>query len=282
MSKIVHKKFIELYNKGLNDSEIAKILKVNNATVTIHRQKSKLATNFKYKITVKKDDFIPLYKKGYSDQKIAKILKVTRTSVTYLRNKLKLKKSYKEITLDSFQRSVLIGALLGDGHLRIDNVNAYGDYAHSLKQKEYALHKYKILKDLCAIPKIESNFDKRAQINRKRIHIRFLSNPYLTSIYTNLYINKRKVFSKELAKEFNIVSLAYLFMDDGYKHKDSYGIALNSFDQNSQNIFINWFQEKGIKASFHKNGILYIHKENAEYFKKLIEPYIIDSMRYKL
>lgn len=283
MTKINHTQFIELYNKGLNDTEIAKELKVSNAAVTYHRQKNKMEKNFAYKTTLSEDIFMKLYEQGFSDRKMANILGVSRHSVEYMRTKLKLGKSYKILSLSSFQRSLLIGTLLGDSHLRVDNINAWGDFAHSIVQKDYAIHKYEMLKDICSSPKEEFPFDKRTGLVYPRIHVRFLSHPYLTSIYNILYYEKKKVITKEVLSEVNEISLAYLFMDDGVKSPNGYYICTNGFDRNSVELFSAFLFDKfGIKNTIDKRNTMYIHKKSRQIFANLVEPYIIESMKYKL
>jgi DNA-binding CsgD family transcriptional regulator len=283
MTKINHQEFIELYEKGLNDTEIAKVLNVNNATVTFHRQKKALKKNFEYKHSINIEELIPLYEQGLSSAKIGKILHVSRKCVWYYRDKLKLGKCYKPISLSLFQRSVLIGTLLGDGHLRIDNLNAWGDFAHCIAQKEYAINKYEILKDLCTPPKEEFPLDKRNLRVFPRIHVRFLSHPYLTSLHHILYKDKIKIISPEIMEEFNDISLAYLYMDDGTKSECGYYICTNGFDIDSVKLLSTTLFEKfAIESTINKSNMLYIPARSKLRFKELVSPYIIESMKYKL
>lgn len=283
MKKINNTLFLELYNKGLNDTEMSKILNVNNATVTFHRQKLGLLKNFKYVTGISEDVFLEHYNKGLRDYEISKILNISVNSIKYMRNKLNLKRTEKPVHLTKFQRSVLIGTILGDGHLRISNINAYGDFAHSLKQKEYALNKYDILKNICFPPKEESFIDKRSNKTYNRIHVRFSASSYLTDIYKMTYKEKKKIISKEILSEFNEISLAYLFMDDGYKVRDGYAISTNCFDTESLINLKQLFNDKfDIDFSIWKSHIVYIPVRYAKKFKSIVSPYIIDSMLYKL
>lgn len=283
MAKINHQQFIQFYNRGLNDTEISKELNVSNAAVTYHRQKRGLKKNFEYKSSIDEEKFISLYEKGLSDREIAKIINISKSAIGDYRCKLGLGKFYKPINFSLFQRSVLIGTLLGDGHLRIDNLNAHGDFAHCVAQKEYALHKYEILKELCSCPKEEFPYDKRTNKVYPRISVRFISHPYLNPIYTILYKDKKKIISKEILAEFTNVSLAYLYMDDGTKNKCGYTICTNGFDITSIRLLSDALLDKfGIESSIHKENMLYIPARSKDAFKNLVSPYIIESMKYKL
>src|SRR3989344_5436733 len=54
-------------------------------------------------------------------------------------------------SLTQFERSVIIGSLLGDGYLRIvpGRKNAFLEINHSVKAKEYVDFKYQSLQRLC-------------------------------------------------------------------------------------------------------------------------------------
>lgn len=57
---------------------------------------------------------------------------------------------YKTITLTNYEHSALLGCVLGDSYIGINRKGktAHMDFAHSLAQKEYGLHKVHIFKNL--------------------------------------------------------------------------------------------------------------------------------------
>ena len=59
----IEKQFLELYNKGKNDSEIAKLLNVSNVTIKNTREKLQLPSLFKYKRKFDTNKFYELYLK---------------------------------------------------------------------------------------------------------------------------------------------------------------------------------------------------------------------------
>ena len=90
-------------------------------------------------------------------------------------------------SLIQLQRSIIIGTLLGDGHLRIvpGRKNALLEINHSFSQKEYVDWKYEALKFVC----------KSGPISRKgngtRTAYRFTTrqHPELTELHSSFYVN---------------------------------------------------------------------------------------------
>lgn len=162
--------------------------------------------------------------------------------------------------------------------MRIDYTNATGDFAHSLKQRDYAIWKYEQLKSLCSVP-LEQH-----KIKYPRILIRFLAHPILTELFPKLYQDNKKIISTPILEMFDEVSLAVLFMDDGYKATSGgYNIATHCFDAESLKRLADCFYCKWkINVSYHKGKVLYVPVKSAEVFKKLIAGNIHTTMKYKL
>lgn len=105
-----------------------------------------------------------------------------------------------------------------------------------------------------------------------------------TDIYNVLYINEIKKITKEYLDMIDSpIALAYWFMDDG----DKTGVlATNSFTWKEQMDLLEWMKDKwNIACSLNKNKdtyVLRILQENRLDFEKLIFPFIIPSMFYKL
>jgi len=103
------------------------------------------------------------------------------------------------------------------------------------------------------------------------------------------YRNGNKSIPIMIKKLINPVSLAIWFMDDGSKksskHK-SYIIHSLGFTKKDLVLIQRVLKEKfDLNVSIHKqyNGLrLYILRDSADKFKKIISPYVISSMRYKI
>lgn len=185
--------------------------------------------------------------------------------------------------LTSVQKSVIIGSILGDGYLRVTRGrnDAFLEINHSLKAKEYVDWKYKILKNLVKSPPKQRENGKKWKI-AYRFYTR--QHPELTCLLKKFYRNGRKVIPKDL--ELNPLILAVWFIDDGSKTKKS-NVYLNTqqFSFKDQRRLLYLLRKLGIEARLNKNKKYYrirILKESIQKLNKLIGPYIIPPMRYKL
>lgn len=185
-------------------------------------------------------------------------------------------------SLTKFERSIIIGSLLGDGYMRIipGRADAFLEINHSIKAKEYVDYKFEKLKRIC------ESAPKKRSTNEGRIAYRFFTkqNKYLTILYEMFYKNKQKIIPKNL--ELDPVSIAIWYMDDGSKSRDR-DIYLNTqqFSLLEQNRLVDYLRKFGIKARLNKDKKYYrirILKESIGEFMKIISPYIIPSMQYKL
>jgi hypothetical protein len=196
-------------------------------------------------------------------------------------------KIFKEIELTKEQQQVLIGGIMGDSHLKMRKYakNASGDIAHSLKQEEYLIYKYNILKEFCSGVHYYKNLSKQTGKIYNKVYTRLNAHPILTDLYNISYeSNGNRIISKELLSNFDEQALAILFMDDGFKSSSGgYAIALLNYKKECLEQFSDFLLKKwGIITSIHSRGDLYIYKKSVIKFEKLITPYILSSMEYKI
>jgi hypothetical protein len=185
-------------------------------------------------------------------------------------------------SLTKLQRSVIIGTLLGDGYLRIvsGRANAFLEINHSITQKEYVDWKYEMLKSVCKSGPIQRKG------NGKRIAYRFTTrqSEEFTSLYQTFYQSGKKIIPEIL--EIDPISLAVWFMDDGSKCRES-DVYLNTqqFDVDDQKKLISFMRKWGIESTLNRDKIYWrirIKKSSIKTFFKIISPYIIPSMNYKI
>ena len=185
-------------------------------------------------------------------------------------------------SLTEFERSLIIGSLLGDGYMRImpGRANAFLEINHSIKAKGYVDYKYTSLKRLCeSAPKERSG-------NEGRVAYRFFTKQYkeLTDLYNQFYQNNKKIIPKDLI--LNPIILATWYMDDGSRCRD-HDIYLNTqqFSIHDQKILLNKLRELNISARLNKDKKYHrirILKTSIKTFMGIISPYVFRSMRYKL
>ena len=282
------KYFLDLYNQGLNDSDIAKILEVSNVTVTRWRNKRNLPKNFKYTHKFNEDQFIQYYNEGLNWREIAVKLGVSESAVQAYGSSLGLSTNYlkyEETELSNQEFQVFLGTIYGDAYLRIpeDSKNASGHFAHSLKQKDYCLWKYEQLKRFCSEPTEDSQRDKRTEKVYHSLRVRILANPVFTKLYPLIYKDKIKYIHPELISKLEPLGLAVWFMDDGYYDHGSYSISTNCFSDEDIKLIIDTFKQKfNLTFTVHSNKVIRLRKLDSQKFKNLVLPYIHKDCLYKL
>jgi len=285
MKLIKQKDFIDLYNKGKNDSEIGRLLNVSHVTVKNFRENLILPSNFKYVRKFDKNKFKDLYNQKLNDVEIANILNVSSSAISEFRRLNKLPSNqyvYEEKRLDFAQEQVLLGGILGDAHL-IKHKNVSGQFLQSLKQEKYLKYKWEFLKDFATDIQYSYQIDKRTQKKYEKVFFMLKTHPVFNPYYDLFYKNKIKVINKEMLYRLEGLGLAVWFMDDGCKHVKTYRLATNCFKLEELFIIKEFFKNKfNIDVSIHSKKVVYIKTHSAHTFKKLIEPYIIESMKYKL
>jgi len=99
-------------------------------------------------------------------------------------------------SLTNYQKSLIIGTILGDGYLRIipGRKNAFLEVNHSISQKEYVDWKFEKLKHIC------NSGPKQRKGNGNRVAYRFYTkqHPELTEIYNTFYLNGKKIIPDSL------------------------------------------------------------------------------------
>lgn len=189
-----------------------------------------------------------------------------------------------KLSLNPFQKAVLVGSILGGGCLLggdIGRVNYRLQIAHAVKQREHLYWKYDIFTEWTLSPPHYVN-------KNNSWRFRTISHPELT-IYQKLFYQQRKKILPENIQDLLVspVNLAIWFMDDGARMKH-HGIILNTQNfSNKENQILQSVLLKnfGIQTSLHKDkdyvrlyiGINYIKK-----FSEMVNPFILPSMKYKL
>ena len=185
-------------------------------------------------------------------------------------------------SLTQFERSLIVGSLLGDGYMRIipGRFNAFLEINHSIKAKEYVDYKYQSLKRLC------ESAPKKRSTNDGRVAYRFFTkqSKELTDLYNQFYKNNKKIIPKDLVLDPTI--LAVWYMDDGSKCRD-HDIYLNTqqFSVNDQKILLYKLRKLHIDARLNKDKKYFrirLLKTSVKAFMGIISPYVFTSMRYKL
>lgn len=180
------------------------------------------------------------------------------------------------------QKHVIEGTLLGDGYLRTmpGRKDAFLEINHSIEQKEYVQWKYSTL-----FPFVGSQPRERKG-KGKRVAYRFFTRqaPYFTELQEKFYHKGEKIIPSSLY--LSPLSLAVWYMDDGSwcRQSDLY-LNTQQFSDFDQECALKILANMGIEAGLNKDKEykrIRIRKESVRTFVKIVKPYIIPSMRYKI
>jgi len=195
-----------------------------------------------------------------------------------------------KLFLSKRQKEILIGLILGDGHLERLYTPTLGrlKVEQSYKHKDYVDWIYEEFRNwVRSKPKIK----KKEVWDRTYLNYGFLTYGHrlLREFQEKLYRKGKKIVPNDLEKNITPLGLAIWFMDDGsIKSRKHKGLFLNTQDfkkndvRRLQKILKNKF---GIPSSTRKNGKgeqIYLGGKSGEKFIGIIKPYIIPSMEYKI
>jgi LAGLIDADG DNA endonuclease family protein len=180
------------------------------------------------------------------------------------------------------QHSLLIGSLLGDGTLRKqgNRLNALLEVNHSYKHHEYVDWKWQFFKSYVLTgPKPRIG-------NGSRIAYRFTTRslPMFTEYYSLFYRNGKKEIP--LSLKLDPLSLAVWFMDDGNKTRSALYFNTQQFNLTDQKYLQKLlFNTFGLKSTLNRDKNYFrirISTESSIVLRKIIEPYVIPCLKYKL
>jgi len=194
-----------------------------------------------------------------------------------------------KLKLSEVQREILIGKLLGDGHLETNNGITYRlKIEHSIKQQDYVQWLYQNFKDwVLTPPKIKTKFlnDKTYQ------NIWFNTVFHIAFRYygKQFYQDKQKVVPKYISRILKSRAMAVWFMDDGsIKSQHHRALILNTQgflikDQKLlQNALLSKWQIESSLRKQKEGWQILITGESAIKFAQIIIPYLLPSFDYKL
>lgn len=241
--------FINLYNKGLNDKDIAEIMGISDSSIFRWRHEMNLEAHKYHKLAQNKG------------------IELTDDNIQILCGTLLGDGSLQYYEKHRFKAPIF----------KCD---------HGPKQKEYAEQLVKDFSNLKPTLHKYERIDKRNNHLYITYCVKLPVNPCLFQLYNLLYINGKKTITKEFLQYFTIKSLAYLYMDDGYADQKTAYICTDNFNIDEQNILIDYLLSKfNLHFSSVNHGKyrrLRLSQYDFDRFCSLINPYIIPSLKYKL
>lgn len=194
------------------------------------------------------------------------------------------------LSLSKRQKEILIGLLLGDGHLEKLYTPTLGrlKVEQSYKHKDYVDWLYREFRNwVRSRPKVK----KKKVLNKTYWNYGFLTYGHrlLGEFQEKFYRKGKKIVPNDLEKDIAPLELAIWFMDDGsIKSRKHKGLFLNTqgFEKNDVERLQKMLKNKfGIPSSTRKDEKgeqIYLGGKSGEEFITLIKPYVIPSMKYKI
>jgi LAGLIDADG DNA endonuclease family/NADH-Ubiquinone oxidoreductase (complex I), chain 5 N-terminus len=188
---------------------------------------------------------------------------------------------------------VIIGSLLGDGHLekRAKGIGSRLIIEQTNRNVEYLMWFYQFFNEKGYCSNKKPKLFKRIRKNNV-IYFGYRFNTYTFSSLNWLHElfysdnNIKRLPISFLYEYLNPMALAIWFMGDGSKLGVGLKIATNCFIKSELEELCKLFYIKyKLNCSIQKNTndwVIYIKKNSAQDFCNLIEPYMLNSMKYKL
>jgi DNA polymerase III subunit gamma/tau len=204
-----------------------------------------------------------------------------------------------------YQRAVLMGAALGDGHISLTGSKMRGRLRlrHGVAQKAYLDYKTQLLGNLVRTP---ARYDVGLGTYSKTgtYAVSTLSRPEIAQIHRDLYgTNKHKHISRAYLDQLDELALALWYLDDGslttarnpYVRKDGSiteypnsrsTFSMHGFTPEQADIIRTWHQERwnieSRVAVTARGPVIWLTLAGTARLHELIAPYVPPCMEYKL
>ena len=193
------------------------------------------------------------------------------------------------LRLSDVQREMLVGILLGDACL--ETQNAGRTYRLKVEQgaahAEYVQHLYQVFREWVLSPPRSKQGQTRGVITTN-LAFQTVSHEEYRRFGELFYRDRRKVVPELIGDLLTQRGLAYWFMDDGsMKSSESKGVLFNThaFQPDEISRLIAVLGKFGLVAKERRqsDGVqVYVSGRSYERFVELVNPYVIEAMRYKV
>jgi hypothetical protein len=207
-----------------------------------------------------------------------------------------IKTTTKLCKLTPVQREVILGLMLGDGHLEtLDNGRTYKLCVEQSKERhaEYLFHLFEIFSNITSQ---KTPVEKKKKKNKNTLFFRTRAHPGLR-FYANLfYKDRQKVIPKNIHRFLTDRVLAYWYMDDGAlkgMNRSGKRFHTEGFSYEEVLVLRDALIQLGIESTVQKQNrtvgqilktyyIIYITAKGDKIFTEKIKPYVLHCMYYKL
>lgn len=179
------------------------------------------------------------------------------------------------------QRSILLGSLLGDAYLSRRG-QIFID--HAMSQKAYVQWKFKELSSL-AYDRLTIARRRDRRTGQETQSCRCILRQYFRAWRPYFYNSIRKILSRPVLSALDALGLAVWYLDDGHldRRRDTCEIATDRFTPRELDDCCHVLRHR-FQLHFRVNarGRLYADRDVARQFVRLIRPFVIPAMEYKV
>lgn len=190
-------------------------------------------------------------------------------------------------------KEILVGILLGDAHIvkRTSTGNSRLVYAQTaVTHKEYFDHVLSFFLPFCVndyIPQSRIVRDNRTKKTYSAISFTTMQLPCFNEFRAMFYESNVKIVPHNIYELLTPRGLAFWLCDDGSRHGSGMHIGVYAFTNTDVDKLMFALQDKfNIKCSIHynrdKKPRIYIFKESMDTLIKLVKPFFVKEMLYKL
>lgn len=197
---------------------------------------------------------------GLNHEEMAKKANCTKRVIEkWCTEKHRLTQKYRQIhkKLNKIQNDLLIGCMLGDGHIDKRETQPMFIISHAEDQKDYLYWKYNILKDLCNIAPVEKPKSIRYFQNDKGYFCQ-KQHRFCTRIYGCLKEYRAMTYG-ELLEKMNEFSLSVWTLDDGYRSSSNWQLCIADYSQDEIELAIKLLKERFNINSYQQKDKRYIN-----------------------
>lgn len=192
---------------------------------------------------------------GLNHEEMAKEAKTTkRTIEKWCCEKHRLTSDYRKETktLNQLQKDLIIGSLLGDGHIDKRETQPIFIVSHAINQKEYLYWKYEILKDLC---NQKPQYYKGYRKDFKGKEYDCSPHYRLSSRIQNCLLEFRNKTKREIIDLLNEFSLSIYALDDWCRSPSNWNLCLAGICLEDRFYFLDILKNKfGLNAKISKDN----------------------------
>jgi recombination protein RecA len=189
------------------------------------------------------------------------------------------------IDLSPEQRSVLVGTLLGDGCLALHGRHPRLHIKHKEAHKALAEFKYGVFENFISMPL--HSFDQK--LGDKRFPcVQFASktNASFMEFYQDFYEDRRKRVPQDIVGRLTPLAIAVWFMDDGAADYAGATFQTHNFSENEVRLLARALGERyelAVRLRLNKSRwILYVTASQMPILQKIVGPYMLEELKYKL